>query len=179
MKTPLMYGLFSALAIAVLTLLLYFGGLHDSPEKMGTAQLVGGLLGFLIGVTFQVLAVREKRHARPANEPWGYGSAFGAAALTGIFGAVFGAIFAYFYFKMINPSMSEFILQAELAKLEAKGLSSDQVAQAEGPIRMFTSPGMISVMQLIMGAIWSCIIALIVAIFFRNRPAATPPPVSA
>ncbi len=182
MKTPLTYGFFSALGGAIITLLLYFTGLHDSVEKLSTAQWVGGILGLAVLVTCLALAMRDKRAAAPADAEWGYGSAFGTGVLTALFATIFGAIVTYVYFAFINPHMTEVIFAAQQAKMEARGLSATQIANAEPMMRKMISPGISTCFQAIFGFIFSVIICLIVAIFFKNPKAGAlgseePPPV--
>jgi hypothetical protein len=183
MKIPLLYGLYSAIGGAIVTLLLYFTGFHDSVEKFTAAQWIGGVAGFLIMVTCLALAMRDKRALAPADAEWGYGSAFGAGVLTGLFIAVFNAIVTYIYFAFINPNMPDIIFAMQQAKMEAKGLSATQIANAEPLMRKMMSPGITACLQVIGGFIFTVIVSLIVAIFFRQpRPAAAvgeaPPPMA-
>jgi hypothetical protein len=180
MKATLAYGFLMALGGAVLTLVLYFAGFHDDLEKMSTAKWVGGVGGLAITVACLSFAMRDKRANAPADENWGYGSAFGTGVLTALWGALFGALFAYVYFGFINPGFSEVMLQGQLAKLEASGkLSAAQIANAEPLMRRFASPPVLVAFQAVFGFIWTLILSLIVAIFFRERrvAAGVPPPI--
>ena len=175
MKIPLTYGAIMAVAGAVLTLVLYFAGFHDNAEKFGAGQMIGSLGGLAISVSCLALAMREKRAAFPASSEWGYGSALGGGVLTGLVASLLGVITAYLYFVVINPGFGDFVLQAELAKLEAKGIPSSAIAQAEGMIKFMTRPGVMLGMQAVMGFIMSVVFSLIIAIFFRSRAVAAPP----
>lgn len=169
MKTPLTYGAIMAIAGAALTLALYFAGFHESAEKLGTSQWIGTLGGLTIGIACLSLAMREKRENFPATANWGYGSALGGGVLTGLIASAFSLVFAYVYFAIINPSMSEVILQSQIAAMEAKGVSASQIAQAEPMIRKWMSPGVMTFFQGFFGFIWSLLLSLIIAIFFRQR----------
>ncbi len=177
MKIPLTYGAIMAIAGAVLTLGLYFAGFHDNVEKFGAGQTVGMLGGLAISVSCLALAMREKRASFPASSEWGYGSALGGGVLTGLVASLLGVVTAYLYFAVINPGFGDMVLQAEMAKLEAKGIPSSAIAQAEGMIKFMTRPGVMLTMQAIVGFISAVVLSLILAIFFRHRTAATPPPV--
>jgi hypothetical protein len=172
MKTPLVYGSLMALVGALLTYGLFFAGYHDAPEKLQVAQWIGSGGGILASIVFTALAMRERRAEYPANREWGYGSAFVTGLLAGLVGAVLGAILAYIYFAFVNPGFNEIVYQAQVAKMEAKGMSSAQIEQASGMMRKMMSPVVMVIFQVIAGAVWSTILSLIVAIFFRNRPAA-------
>jgi len=76
MKHAITYGFYMALAGAFLVLALYFGGLHDSAEKMKLGQTIGMIGGIAISVGAMLMGVREKRSLTPADKKWGYGSAF-------------------------------------------------------------------------------------------------------
>ncbi|MBL9200679.1 MAG: DUF4199 domain-containing protein [Opitutaceae bacterium] len=175
MKIPLTYGAIMAVAAAVLTLLLYFAGLHDNPEKFGTGQLLGVIGGLAVGITCLALAIREKRANHPVTSAWGYGSALGGGVLTGLVASVLGIATGYLYFAVIHPGFGDLVLQVELAKLEGKGVPASAIAQAEGMIKFMTRPGMMIAMQAIVGFFWTVVLSLIIAIFFRRRAADTPP----
>jgi hypothetical protein len=175
MKTPLIYGFAMALVSAVLTFVLFFAGFHSSAEKMQSAfaQTIGFVGPFIIGVTCLVLAMRERRANAPADAPWGYASALGTGVMTGLFASLIGIVFAYVYFAYINPQMSEVIYQVQAAKMEAKGMSADQIERAEPMMRKMMSPLMMTVFQTVVGFIWSVLLSLILAIFVRSRPTAS------
>ena len=178
MKTSLTYGATMAAASFALVLLLYVAGFHDSPEKMSAAQWAGGLGGIGIGIACLALAMREKRALSNPENDWGYGSALGAGILTALVGGVLGAVSGWLYFAVINPGFSDVVLQAQLAGLEAKGMSAAQIAGAEPMMKKFSSPAMMTVFQGFFGFLWSVLLSLVVAIFFRRRdtPAAAVPP---
>ncbi len=184
MKTPLIYGFAMALAGALLTFVMFFAGFHDSAEKMqsGFAQTVNVIVPLAIAITCLALAMREKRAAQPADKDWGYGAALGTGVLTALFGSLIGIVTAYAYFAFINPHMGDVIYQVQVAKMEAKGASADQIERAEPMMRKMMTPVIMTVFQCVIGFIWGVVLALIVAIFFKNRPAAVlgtePPPVA-
>ncbi len=176
MKLPLLFGSAMAFAGAVLTLLMFFAGLHDDVEKLKTAQWVGTLGGIAIGVTTLALAMKEKRRTYTTEEEWGYGNALGVGVLSGLVGAVLGAVFAYLYFGVINPGLSDLMVQAQIAGMEQAGVPAAQIEKTEPMMRKWMSPPAMTVFQAIFGFIWSTVLSLIIAIFYRNRPA---PPVGA
>ena len=179
MKTSLTYGAAMAIAGAVLTLLLYLAGFHDSAEKMQSAQWIGIIGGVGIGIACLALAMREKRARFPADKEWGYGSALGGGVLTGLFASLFGIVTAYLYFGVINPGFTDVVFVAQVAALEAKGMSAAQIEKIEPMLRAWMSPAAMTAMQFFMGLVWSTVLSLIIAIFLRKRPApavAEPPP---
>jgi hypothetical protein len=173
MKLALTYGAAMAIAGAILVLVLFFAGLHDSVAKLQTAQTIGLGGGITIGVVCLALVMREKRAQFPAEEDWGYGSALGAGVLTAMFGSLFSLATTYAYFGIINPGVCDLILQAQLAAMEAKGMPSDQIEKIEPMMRPWMSPVALTLTQGLFGFTFSTLLALVVAIFFRQRaPAA-------
>ena len=142
MKTPLTYGVIMAVATALLTLILFFGGFHDSAEQIqsGVGKTIGFVVPLAISITCLALAMREKRANTPIDHLWGYGSAVWTGILTALFATLFSAIFAYLYFGVINPGMTDLLFQAEVAKMEDKGVSPEQIDQAERFMRKMMSP---------------------------------------
>lgn len=179
MKTSLTYGFFMALGGALLSMALYFLGFHSDVDKLQTAQWIGSGGGLLIGITCIVLAMRERRANTPPTTGWGYGSALGTGVLTGLFGCVFGAVYNYIYFTVINRGMVDLIFQAQVAKMEAKGMSSDQIEKIEPMMRKMMSPVMTTIWGLVVGFVFCVLIALVAAAFVKSRAAAQPatPPV--
>lgn len=171
MKTSLTYGAAMAIAGAVLTLVLYLAGFHDSVEKMKPAQWVGSIGGIAIGISCLTLAMRDKRANHPVDSDWGYGSALGAGVLTALFGSLFGTVTAYVYFALLNPGFSDVVFQAQVAAMESKGMTAAQIEKIEPMLRKWMSPLAMTLMQGFMGFIWSLLLSLVLAIFVRKRPA--------
>jgi hypothetical protein len=178
MKTTLIYGLIMSVVGALLAFLLYFLGFHDSVEKLPTAQTIGMVTGLVNAVVCIFLGIRARRSELPASEPFGYGRALGTGTLIALWGALFGTVFHVIYMGLINPGFRDIIVQGELAKMEARGMSSAQIEQAEGMVRMMTGPIPSGIFALIGGFVFGFIIALIIAAFVR-RPAADTPPATA
>ena len=169
-----------AIAGAMLTLLLFFAGFHDSVENMKPAQWLGGVGGVAIGATCLALAMREKRAQFPADADWGYGSALGSGVLTAVFASLFGLVTGYVYFAILNPGFSDVLYQAQASAMEAKGVPASQIEKIEPLLRKWMSPIALTITQFVMGFVWSVVLSLITAIFFRKRPptadgTATPP----
>jgi hypothetical protein len=174
MKTPLLYGSLLALVGALLTYGMYFAGYHDTAEKMQSVQWIQICIGIIATVVLMALAIRERRTEYPTEQTWGYGSAFGTAVLTGLVSVVLGGILSYIYFAFVNPQFSEIVYQAQVLKMEQKGIPSSQIDAASGMMRKFTSPAVMIIFQVIIGCIFSALFALIIAIFFRNRDTPVP-----
>jgi Protein of unknown function (DUF4199) len=177
MKTYLTYGLVLTIAGALLNLALYFSGYHSDADKIGTAQNIGLCVGIVIPVVVIVLGIKARRAEVPATEEFGYGSALLAGVMIGLFSALFGIVTNYLYMNVINPGFSDVLVQAQMNKWEAAGLSSERIEQAEKMMRKMMNPAIQACFALIFVMLFSTIISLIAAAFLK-RPASEEPPVS-
>jgi hypothetical protein len=174
MKTCSLYGFIMAICSAVLVLALYFLGYHSDPAKLTSAKWIGGIGGLAIAITVIILGVRARRAEVPENEPFGYGSAFGAVFMICLVNSVVYSIFFYAYLAFINAGFTDMIVQDTMDKMQAKGISGTQLDNMEKGIRFMSSPAMQSASSLIGGVIFGLILAAIIAAFMK-RPA---PPVA-
>lgn len=178
MKIPLTYGAIMAIAGAVLALSLYLLGFHSDATRLGAGQAIAMVAGLAIGITCIVLAMKARRAELPPNEPFGYGRALGVGVLTALFAALFGLVTSYVYANHINPGFTDIIVQAEIAKLEAKGLPPAQIEQVEKVVRAMSGPVAQVIMGFFGGLLFGTVISLIAAAILK-RPASAPPPVPA
>jgi hypothetical protein len=170
MKISITYGFFLTLASSLLSLAFFFTGYHDEVAKLETAQNIAMVLGVAIAIFCMLMGMREKRELTPADGKWGYGSALGTGVLIGLFGAIFSSIYTYCYLTFINPNMGELIFQMQVLKMEVKGMTDAQIAQAEPMIRKMMSPVLLTVVSTFTIFIMNVVLALITAIFAKNRP---------
>jgi len=170
MKTYLTYGAAMAVAGLLFTLLMFFAGFHSDAEKMesGVAKTIGMIVPLAIGITCIVLAIKARRAEVPETESFGYGAAFVAGLMTGVFAVLFGLITSYLYFVVINPNFSDVVYQGAVAKMEAKGVPSDKIAQAEPMMRKFMSAPAMIVFGAVGGFCSSLVISLIAAAFLKR-----------
>ena len=170
MKTPLIYGLYMALAGLVINLGLFFTGLHGDVDKLATAQTVGSVANLIVGVTLLVLGIKARRNEIPATEDFGYGRALWAGVQVSFFACIFGVITNFLYMNIINRGLRELMVQAQITKWEAMGMSSDRIESAEKVMRTMMNPALQAVFGLIFGMVICTVLSLIIAAFLR-RPA--------
>ncbi|MCF3651285.1 DUF4199 domain-containing protein [Synoicihabitans lomoniglobus] len=170
MKTNFLYGLGMAIAGLVIALLLNVLGFHANAEKLPTGQMIGMVLGIIVTIGGLILAIRARREDTPVHEEFGYGRALGAGTLTALVSSFFGSLFNVLYMTVINPGLQDIIVEGEIAKMEERGMTSAQIEQAEGMVRMMTGPVASGIMGFIMAFIVSFIICLIISAFLK-RPA--------
>lgn len=171
MKTNLTYGFILALGSALLGMALYFLGFNADVSKLETSRWISMVIGIVIAVVCIYLGMKDKRALTPADKSWGYGSAFGTGFMIGLVGAVLASIFNYVYFAYIDPNLSDLIMQLQIDKMTAKGVTSEQIEQAEPMMRKFMSPIAMTISGFIGAVIFNTVISLIVAAFVKNRPA--------
>ena len=176
MKTYLTYGLAIALAGTVLNLALFFLGYHSDVAKFTTGQVIGGVGGIAIAVICIYLGTRARGAEVPVSEPFGYGRALGAGAMIALFAALFSVVTTYLYFHVINPGINDVMMQAQIAKWEAAGLSSERIEAAEAFMRKMMHPGIQAAFGFIAATITGTVIALITSIFCRREATEAQPP---
>jgi hypothetical protein len=177
MKTPLTYGALSAAITAAITLLLFFLGYH-SPEKLGTAQAIGTVVGVVASILAIVLGMRARRAELPPHEAFTYGRALGVGILVALFGGLFGALFQALYTTVINTGFNDTLIAYQTGKWEAAGMSAEQIEGAEKITRLMLNPALQVLFGLLFSALWGTIVSLIAAAILK-RPAApisAPPP---
>ncbi len=170
MKTYLTYGFYIALGSALVVFALYFLNFHSDPSKINNAQMIQMVCGLAIGISCTVFGIKARREEIPPADGFGYGRALGAGVMITLFAALFGTAFNYLYTIVINPNFTEVVLQAQTAKLEAQGLSSDKIEQINSFTRGIMKPAIQSAFGFIIGMFFGTIISLIAAAFLK-RPA--------
>ena len=182
MKTYLTYGFAMAFGGALVVFALFFLGMHDSPEKLDTAQWIQMGLGLALGVACIVLGTKARRAEVPATEPFGYGSALGAGVMITLFAALLGLFTNYLYGAVINPHFTDVMLQSQADKLAAQGVPSDKIEQIQKMTAVMMKPPVMAMMGFISGMLFGTLISLVTAAFLK-RPAVkdladAPPPLT-
>jgi len=168
MKTYALYGFAQALANALLVLLLFALGFHSSVEKLSSAQWVGSLGSLAVATTATVLGVRARRSELPPEAPYGYGSALGGGVLIALVAGILGIGVTYVYFTYVNPGMNDLVIQAQVAKMEARGLSGDRLEQVERSLRMVTHPAVQAFFSCLATLFFGTLVSLIAAAFLKR-----------
>jgi len=76
----------------------------------------------------------------------------------------------YLYSAVINPGLTELIVQNQITKMEARGIPSAQLEQAEKMIRTWSRPPIQAAFGFLGGMLFGTVIALISSAFLQ-RPA--------
>ncbi len=169
MRLYLRYGAFLALGAFLLNVLLYLLNFHSDPEKLQAAQWIYGLGRLAISVTVLALGIRAQRDLAAPGAEFSYGTAVGAGVKITLWASLFRPFFDYLYFGVINPGFQQVLLDAQTAKLEARGLSADQIERAQRIMRLFTSPGAEVAFGLIGGLLGGVVLSVLIAAFLRRE----------
>ena len=177
MKSHLLHGLLLALAGFLLALVLFITGLGTDQAKFELGQRIAFLASLVLATGFIVSGVKTARDAAPADRGFTYGQAAGAGVLIQMFASLFGLVTSYLYFAVVNPGFSDLLVQLQLDKLQARGISGDKLDRAEHMLRLFTSPLGLTLSGLFSSFVTGAILALVIAGFFKRRPeeSANPP----
>lgn len=182
MKPPVVYGIALALAAAFLNLALYFLGLHSDAAKLTEAQWISNIGMLVFGISCTVLGIKGQRAETPAGKGFGYGRALGAGVIVSLVAGLIGIATNWFYFEVINPGLRDLLVQTQLDKMAASGMSGDQLDKVEKGVRFFMQPLFIGLVTLITSVFWGTVISLIAAAFLKrpapmqNASVAEPPP---
>lgn len=177
MKTYLTYGSAMAGGGFLLTIVLYVLGFHSDAEKIGTSQMIQMCVGLVIGVVCIVLGTKAKRATVPLEEDFGYGSALGAGVMISLFAGLIGIVTTLIYVVLINPGMNEIVMQAQVAKWEAAGMTSAQIEQAQGFMKSMMSPPIQAAFGFLGGLFFGTLISLVTSAFLKRSVTDSLPPV--
>ena len=87
------------------------------------------------------LGIRARRDETQKEADFGYGTAVGAGTLISLVASFLSSVFAYVYYAFINPAFTDLMVQAQMAKMEARGMSGDQLEKAEAMTKWMMSAG--------------------------------------
>ena len=144
--------------------------------KLSIANWVGGIGGLAIGISTIMLGMKARRAEIPPTENFGYGAALWVGTRIAFISAFFSAIFVYCYNAFINPGFADVMMQGQAAKMEAKGLSSDQIEKFQAMSAWIFKPGAAACFALIIGTVFGVILSLIIAAFMKRTANLAPHP---
>ena len=175
MKTYVTYGFYMALAGMLLSLAFYFLGFHSDAAKMASTQWINTVALLVICIAIIVLGTKARRADVPLTEDFGYGRALLAGFLITLWACLFGIITNYLYFHLINPGVTDIMVQMQMDKIEAKGVTGARLEQAEKMTRMFMQPAIFALVGFLGGLFWGTLISLVTSAFLRRKASEVPP----
>ncbi|MGV3640115.1 MAG: DUF4199 domain-containing protein [Adhaeribacter sp.] len=162
MSVALRYGLLTGFVSVIFSLVLYVTGLSEN-------KLVSAL-GFIILIAGIVMA--HQYYKKENGGYMTYGQGLGIGSLLSVIVGVMSGIFVYIYIKFIDSAYLERIRDMQMAELEKRNMSEEQMEQAMAVTDKLMGAEMMVVWSivgsLLMGFLFSLIIA---ALTKRTRPA--------
>jgi hypothetical protein len=158
-KVSIKWSLFYVIVVIILTYVYQFLNVDQTSAIK--------YVSYIPYIAFMLLAQKEYRDQMGGYMTFGEGflAGFKYTAIT----AVLTALFVYIYFTLLSPQVFQQVMDAQRAKLEAKGgLTDDQINTALS----FTTAGFVAIIMVIASLVMGTIIALIgAAIFKKDKPA--------
>ena len=149
------YGLLTGLVSVIYSFILFIGGLSENTalSSLSYVFLIGGI-------------VLAHKHFKKENGGYlTYGQGLGIGSLLSVVVGLMSGIFMYIYIKFIDGSVMDTIRDKQLAELEKRNMSEEQIEQAMAMAGKFMSPEMMVVYvvvgTLLMGFLLSLIISAI------------------
>ena len=163
-SNAVMYGALVAGVGIVYSLILYILDLSMN-KWLGNVSF----LFYIGGMIWGTLQYRKNS----LGDYMSYSQAVSCAFQIGFYTAIMLAVYTFIFFNFIDPGMIDKILATTREQIVAKNpqLSEDQVDKAVAISRYFTNSYVLPIMSLFMSAIFSIILALIIAIFIKKEDA--------
>ena len=169
MKNSLTFGALSAVAGAVITLVLYLLGLHSDPARIATASWIQLAIGLPASIIIMIMGIRAKRTETPSNQAFGYGRAFATGLGIGFVSLALGVVFQVLYETVINTSFVECTIQANLANMASSGVSQAAIDRSEAMMRKFSTPTVRALFSVVGGSLIVTLIAAVTAPFATRK----------
>jgi hypothetical protein len=154
------YGVIIALAIIVLTLILFLLNLDQNKplQFLSYFLLIGGII------------LSQFNYRNKYSDGYiEYGKAFMIGMLTSLFLALIMGVWTYIFFNLIDPgAMEEVMLQTEQQMLD-RGMTDMEIEQGMKMASMFQSVGWMTFFAVLGNYIIGIIISLVTAIFVKKE----------
>lgn len=121
--TALRYGAIAGLLLIVVGIVQYLLGMTS-----GTSKAIGWL-SMLIAIVFPVLVIRDHRD-NDLNGFISYGRGLGVGTLTSLIMSILSILWVLILFGLIDTSLPDMLLDAEIGKMEETGMSDEEIETA-------------------------------------------------
>ncbi len=158
-SVALKYGLIGGLVMVVYTAIIMILG-------MGTNKL---LLSLSYIIMIAVLVFAMQNYKKENHGYMSYGQGLGVGTLASVIMGILGGIFMYVYTSFIDPNYLQGIMDQQVADLEARGMSDEQIDAAIAMTEKFSGPGMQLVSSVIGYLFIGFILSLIISAIIKNR----------
>ena len=156
-----MYAMAASIAVILFTIGIYFAGLRNSALNYLSYIFYIGILVFGI--------INWRKTAR--NGYLTYGQAMGYSTYVALYYSIVMAVWTYIFMAYImDPAIMDAEFAKSAAKMQAQGMSQDQIDMGMKWARKFASPPVVAVLALFGGMFFLTIINLIVAAVMKKDP---------
>jgi hypothetical protein len=160
-RIALKWGVISALASVILSTLINITGIW---KITGVSMLL-----FIPLILFLVLSMKEFRESNSDFMYFGEGLSIGM--LMSAVSALISSLWGIVYMSIIDPTFMSQIKDFQIATMEEKGLSDEQIEVAMQMTEKFSSGGMTFIFGLLGTLFFAFIFSLIIsAIMKKNKP---------
>lgn len=159
------YGLYGGLASILVGLVLYLLDLTDYSKTGG--GLLTMILSYSIIIVTPIFAILAYRQALGGYIS--FKNAFMAGFLTSLIMIVISSIWSYVFMSFVAPDIMTTIQEAQITQMEERGMTEEQIEQAQTMMGNFMKPGFMALSALFFGAILAAILNLILAAIFQRK----------
>lgn len=161
-KVAMTYGAMYGLASSIIYLIFYFAGAefdNKAPQWIGYLILIGTLFA----------GIKSYRD-QDSGGFLSYGRSLGTGVLIGLFGGIITGFFTVIMFTVIDPGLSEKIIEkAQQDMIERGGMSEDQIEMGMSWTRKFMSPVVLFFFSILGSVFMAFIFSLIISIFTKKE----------
>lgn len=154
----------------VTSLVGYLTNTDGSLPDTGPIKWVYSLIGLAVAIWAITTVIRIDRDQQLGGYI-GLGRCLGIGALTGVIAGAIGAVFTLLYMTVINPGFTDQLKEMMVAQWEEQGMGEEQIEMALSMSSAFTNPAMLSVWQVLGGALMGLIIGLVAGLVMKRERA--------
>ncbi len=173
-QTALRYGLIGGLILVVWGLIAQMTGLADPCKAMegGGSSMMIGILSFavLIGVSALVGYLAIRQHTTDLGGYISFGRAFIVALVTLIVSGIVSGLFNVLYTNVIDPDMTNRIMECLADQYERQGMEQEQIDAAMNIMKTMYNPFLQVLTSIFSSAFFAAIIGLILAAVLKKNP---------
>ncbi len=173
-QTALRYGLIGGLILVAWGLVAQMVGLADpcAAAEGGSSAILTGLIGIavLIGVSALVGVMAIRQHTGDLGGYISFGRAFVVSLVALIIAGVISGLFNVLYTTVIDPGMTDRVMDCMADIYEEQGLDQDQIDAALGFLKIAYNPFLQVVTSIFTSAFFAAIIGLVLAAVMKKNP---------
>lgn len=166
-QITLKWGLIAGVVYFISTFIQQYAGLMD--ELIESNSWISVIVGTVLNISFLVLAIKEFREEN--DDTISYGKGLGISTLLGAVSGVVTGLFNFVYISFIDTEYIQKQMEKVRDQWEARGMTTEQMSQAEGVTQFFLTPGAQMVIITLVSIVFHFLLGLIVAaVMKREKP---------